>query len=662
MLRLKKRIEELEREKLPVSLEQSILPTSTSTPRSADSPDETHEDYLESNAMTGFVKTTNEMPSQHYIDSNATSFMNLIKSLVDQDVTFPESQGSQASANSPLKRLSSRKAPARRPLPAYVLPSRQQADHLLVVYRDLVATLYPFLDLDDIEVLYQRLWTGEDLGEDGLTFLCLINVIFSIACNLDSSTPPQERIVNAKVFYTRAKELLQFDIIQQRSLLTVQCFLLLGQYLQSTNDPQQCWIYVGFAIRIAQSLSLDIPMTSATEPLQKRETFRKVWHGCVLMDQTLSMTFGRSAMITSQASTSVPLPIPHLDSPTCDCSLECLSRSSTTEYHFFVETLKLYNLMNETLTTMYSSDANGATSEDPNVVYFGHLGANSVGSLLEIDHKLSCWHRDLPIHLRQNAASNGSPIHQRQKNVLFLRYSHVKILLFRPILARYCSQGATQDDSLIDLQDCLTANIALQFSVACIKAAFGAIDCFAAALYGREISSIDDTLPAWWYSIFYVYTAATVLVAARLKASLLEEVTEQAVSNAWNTAMTILDQYQAFSKLAKRCSTALTLLLNQVLQQGQIRDRGRLGTRPGTLSSPLFDPGTARTQTHFDGSAIDFTGIHTQDWTVNSSDFSGSGRQDSSLEDVVRHFNTAGIHVDIFGDMSWLTSMPSQLY
>ncbi|KAK5065119.1 hypothetical protein LTR84_000955 [Exophiala bonariae] len=624
---------------------------------------EVDEQYIESNAMMGFDEHGDDGTPEQFRQSNAPSFMHLIRGLIDQDKSARHSNGSQHSSNSPLRRPRPQQVPGRRRrLPDYALPSRPQADHLMFVYRQLAATLYPFVDLEQVQTLYRRLWTGEDLGDDGLTFLCMINVIFGIACNLDSSTAPNERVSTAKVFYNRAQDLLQFDIVEQRSILSVQCFLLLGQYLQSTNNPQQCWIYVGFAIRVAQSLRLDIPSTSSKEPPLQREVLRRLWYGCVLLDQTLSMTFGRSAMITPQASITIPLPLPHPDGIQCQCHMTHLPSSSTADFHFFIETLRLYRLMNETLITLYTSDITEGDGENLNVVYFGSLGAQAVGSLLELDHKLSCWCQSLPIYLRLRPNDTQADPSERHRIVLHIRYTHVKILLFRPILARYCSAKALRTADPTSITDSLPDKIALQFSVACIRAALNAINCFDQTLSGKDIGNVDDLLPAWWYSIYYVYTAATVLVAARLSPSILAEITEQAVSDAWDKAINILSRYQAFTNLARRCATALSLLSNQVLQQEKKSDsRQTLGidgllpyTLAGQRPQPVFQTGTESQ-----------VAIHTDAWAPIGMEFmtrSGSLESDLDVENLVRHMNTSGIQFDIFGDMSWLTDMPSQLY
>jgi hypothetical protein len=172
----------------------------------------------------------------------------------------------------------------------YVLPPRQVADSLMALYWKIVYPLYPYVDRFEIETAYQSLWTG---CYDEPMFLCMLNIIFALSCQLSDTIKPEQREASAEVFFLRARETLDCNMWQAGSIQSVQAFLLLAQYLQSTNDPHQCWIVVGLAIRTAQSLGLHLPETSdGVSSHRDRELLRKIWHGCVLMDQFVSMTVG----------------------------------------------------------------------------------------------------------------------------------------------------------------------------------------------------------------------------------------------------------------------------------------------------------------------------------------------------------------------------------
>ena len=442
----------------------------SSTPLPTQPPNGGGDNANDGNAMMGLMEDEAQPSSSHYGDSSAKSFMNQMKSVMNRQASLSDSQTPSPSKTSYMRPPQGRRLSTKR-LQDYVLPSRQRADHLMAIYWRLVGTLYPFLDTVEVESFYQRLWTGGELGEEGSTFLCLLNVMFSIACNLDPATEPSKRAKNAEAFYQRAREFLDLDLFQRRSILTVQCFLLLGQHLQSTNDPQQCWIFVGLAIRISQSLGLDLAATSAeANSVHECEVLRRVWHGCVLMDRTLSMTFGRPAMITSQAAALVPSPSAHSEGDTCRCfTLLCSPDSNETSPHFFIEALKLYELMGQTLLILY----NPASRED--AVGDTVTTTRAVGEVLEMDKALCSWSRALPIHLRYDPDAVKSTTHQRQCNVLWLRHRHIRILLFRPVLSRFCSPHETHSPST-SLEDSLFWKIALQCSVSCVQTSLETIE------------------------------------------------------------------------------------------------------------------------------------------------------------------------------------------
>lgn len=193
----------------------------------------------------------------------------------------------------------------------YVLPPRDVADSLLAIYWKIVYPLYPYLDRYEIETGYQSLWTGQGLVPyDKPMFLCMLNIIFALSCQLSDAIKPEQREASADVFIVRARETLNLNMWQVGSLQSVQALLLLSQYLQTTNDPHQCWIMVGMAVRSAQGLGLHLPeMSEQVSSSRARELLRKVWHACVLMDLFVSMTYGRPAMIDQNVADAVPLPM-----------------------------------------------------------------------------------------------------------------------------------------------------------------------------------------------------------------------------------------------------------------------------------------------------------------------------------------------------------------
>ena len=85
-----------------------------------------------------------------------------------------------------------------------------------------------------------------------------------------------------------------------------------------------------------------------------------------------------------------------------------------------------------------------------------------------------------------------------------------------------------------------------------------------------------DFCAAWWYNVLYLYTSATVLIAARLSPAILAEVSEESVLDGWHEAMKILEGYSPTGASIARLTTTLRLLLEAVPQQySRFRDSSR---------------------------------------------------------------------------------------
>jgi hypothetical protein len=163
---------------------------------------------------------------------------------------------------------------------ALVLPPRRTADHLVDLYFRYVHTLYPWLHEPSFRTQYEHLWQGQKEDDDPL-FYCILNLVLALGCQF--STLFESSIHSGDTFFNRAKTLLGFSIFDVGTLQVVQALLLMGSYLQSTNRPNRCWNVLGMGIRVAQGLGLHIERKMGD--LVERETRRRAWWGCVLMDR-----------------------------------------------------------------------------------------------------------------------------------------------------------------------------------------------------------------------------------------------------------------------------------------------------------------------------------------------------------------------------------------
>jgi len=238
--------------------------------------------------MTGVVG--GEPISQEFFgSSSAGSFMRQVKSAIDAKVPSPDARSSSSvlgKAQMPMLSAVDHRRESRVNDVDYVLPSRKTADNLADIYFRLVHPLYPFLDRQKFDDAYQSIWSGSPTSLDERMLMCTVNVMFALACQLSESIKSEQREASAKVFFKRAQDLLNLDLWDVGSTELIQCLLLMGQYLQSTNSPHQCWMIIGLAVRVAQGLGLHLPKTSFDiQGSRERELTRRIWHGCILMDR-----------------------------------------------------------------------------------------------------------------------------------------------------------------------------------------------------------------------------------------------------------------------------------------------------------------------------------------------------------------------------------------
>lgn len=120
-----------------------------------------------------------------------------------------------------------------------------------------------------------------------------------------------------------------------------------------------------------------------------------------------------------------------------------------------------------------------------------------------------------------------------------------------------------------------------------------------------------------------IYSAAMVLIAGRLRSAILAEVTEESITRSWNHALEVLRKYQRYSKSARRCVAALEILYERVVSEG-----------PPPMDQPLNHPPTAAPH----------------------------APHETPLGENVNAIFFDGFDFPDFQDMSWLNSVPSNLY
>ncbi|KAL1953096.1 hypothetical protein VTO42DRAFT_3597 [Malbranchea cinnamomea] len=474
----------------------------------------------------------------------------------------------------------------------YSLPPRPLADHLLECYWERVYCLYPFFHRSSFQAAYENLWKSNadrknplpdlniglgsacDSAPGSIVFYCALNTFFALGCHF-SDIPPNEREAVAHSFFLRAKTFVGLDMLDIGNIAVVQVLLNLALFLQSTPYPARCWNSIGVACRVAQGLGLhESKMPDSVKPLE-REIRRRTWHGCVIMDLIVSMTYGRPSMTSHLSQPPLPLAVN-------DSDLERLGDKekptvpSISHMGFYVATIELYTILENILSDIYNAWRSRSNNDGSGPYWDVKQGGLDV--IIDIDNKLSCFESNLDPVLNwthppflEHTDGIDPLILMRQRNVLHARFIHLRLLLYRPIFTQLCSESAGKlrssngrsskpgSSSATPSGNILYTSVFTNCAVACVKAAVELISF----VYDTYKTPVTD---AWWYNGFYVSTAGFVLILSYTSQTLLDEISVGTVNNAWQKCEDVLTHMAAFSLCARNTLQFLQATYCQIVQ------------------------------------------------------------------------------------------------
>lgn len=135
------------------------------------------------------------------------------------------------------------------------------------------------------------------------------------------------------------------------------------------------------------------------------------------------------------------------------------------------------------------------------------------------------------------------------------RLLHSRILLFRPLLTQCCSVSDLNSYP----SGMLTEQMLERCASECIKAAQSTISI----VIQYSMHDIRTILPAWWYRVFYTYTAAMVLAVSTLRLDLFPR---SMTEGAWRDALMIFKDNEHLSEAVKFCKAALQRMVARIEQ------------------------------------------------------------------------------------------------
>ncbi|CAG9939071.1 unnamed protein product [Clonostachys rosea f. rosea IK726] len=371
---------------------------------------------------------------------------------------------------------------------ANILPPEEETEKLIRSYFSNTGLLFPFIHEDTFLATYNRMRDQHYRANIRRTWLGLLNMIVAMAiCTSQWAEDGTEyRTDQSDVYYRRARELCKTQMMRGTTLETVQYLLLTSQYLQGTQRSVQTWTTHGLAVKAALSIGLHSRDVMARFTPIEQEMRKRTWFGCVLLDRSLSMTFGRPGAIPEEyIQLDLPTIIP-LDDGT--------------------EATLLYRVLWKIVATLYGH--NLASVETPPETWM-------ITQIFQLEQELNNWASALPSPLFLRSSTNlpeegdvQDDVLERFRVVLSLRYLSVQLLLYRPVLADSLARGTSGEKQRS------VSKVQANFNFMCVQVAEDIINIIHAVLtkpgLGRHL------MGAWWFTLYYTFNAALVLFGSLL--------------------------------------------------------------------------------------------------------------------------------------------------
>ncbi|KUI64273.1 hypothetical protein VM1G_11070 [Cytospora mali] len=485
------------------------------------------EDFVVSPDATdgiGSIEFTKEEDSGYYGPSSNIAFTRNIRRALYALLSRPASR--QKSSESRFHRLdlphrpsldvSRPSTPDRRPSKQFIgetmspetcvdylrFPPENEMDALVKQFFTDTGAIFPFVHRDTFLETYNHV-RSINLRQFRRSWLGLLNAILTMATVTSASwdMSATDRAAKAEIFFARAKALCLDQMLSGASLETVQAMLLMSQYLQGTHRSVMTWNIHGLAVKAAFQLGLHTTASLKSHSPLERELRTRTWYACIILDRTLSMTFGRpSAIPESYVRTSLPRPFHE----TLPQDKPCTIADDTLNTDLFVSTITLYKIMWTVIDILYES----------NIEYPEHGILPVASKVLQIEHQLLEWQAALPPLLalttpEEVQSSDEYSLGRRFRVILSIRYHNVRILAHRRMLDLYLAsiergQNYGAEDSMLRQVGERSKNI-------CIQSACDLISIVHTVTNSPEPKR--GLLGAWWFTLYYTFNATLTIVA-----------------------------------------------------------------------------------------------------------------------------------------------------
>lgn len=386
------------------------------------------------------------------------------------------------------------------------LPAERRILQLLHLFFSDTGMLFPYVHHEEIVSTYFTMKRARFVGVRR-SWLCLLNIIFAFSTSsLRPNQTPDDDPTEAAVFFDRACRLTKGFDRRRPTLEMIQCFLLMSQYRQGTQYFDSVWDLHGMALKTAWHLGLHSKKNPSSISAGEAETRKRTFFGCLLLDRTLAMTFGRPPILPNEYFT--------MEMPRSMTREEIMPRSGITPSTapdtlcLFTATIELYLLIGDVLADLYG---NNLGSDLPRSI------SEMTQSILCLEKRLGAWKRGLPPELQKRPwTTNRSNVQvstpllddhvfDRLSVIVALSHLNVRILLHRSILSKFLASDYDAENE--DSTGLFFHGVAEQSVIVCEASAIELVTIV------YSMGSDAAFLPAWWFTAYYTFNAALVLFA-----------------------------------------------------------------------------------------------------------------------------------------------------
>lgn len=302
------------------------------------------------------------------------------------------------------------------------IPDRHLADAMVDAYFERFHPLYPFLHEGTFRAEYERMWSSASDSPLRCSWYALLNIVFAHGCEFCHLVPKHKLPGIVRPFVDRSRETTLSHIYQQSNLEFVQVLLLLSHYLQGTLELNECWNLVGLMIRTAVSIGLQLNADGLELTALEKEVRKRVWWGCFIIDQTLSMKLGRPRALQLADAEDVPCPSLIDDQYIHDrSSVARQPAGCPSTIAFFRHTIELSKIIERVLYHLYTAKSVRARSAaDP---YESPIPEQHriLSTVVRLDGELQAWWTDVPVHLLEDTDAMEGRVFRRQQAVMRIR-------------------------------------------------------------------------------------------------------------------------------------------------------------------------------------------------------------------------------------------------